>query len=363
MTFDETMMSRCLTLAAHGAGHTSPNPMVGCVITRNEHIISEGYHTRCGAPHAEREAIAAAANNTQGATLYVNLEPCCHHGRTPPCTDAIIAAGIQRVVIGILDPNPLVAGQGIAQLKQAGIDVECGVLEAACLEINEAFLHHQRTGMPFVTYKYAMTLDGVQHIGRAVFEPEDRMISSAVSNAYVQDLRHSNNAIMIGANTLRFDDPLLSDRSTTDQPAHPLRIIIAHHAEALLHTRILKTAVDIPTLLATTHCSASTLATLQANHIEVLQFPEENVPLQALLKTLAERGINSILLEGGHTLASQMLRDGLVQKLHAIIAPKLFAAQMPCHTGGSPNTMQHALPVRDLSVIPLGDDLLLTAYL
>lgn len=249
LSTDERYMRRALELAARGAGFTAPNPLVGAVLVKDGRIIGEGWHQRYGGLHAERNAFLdcdARGEDAAGATLYVTLEPCCHYGKTPPCTEAILARGVRRVVVGITDPNPLVAGKGLAILREAGIAVTQGVLEDDCREMNRIFLRYITTGLPYVTLKYAMTLDGKI----ASVDGSARWITGEAARADVHRLRHRYSAIMVGAGTVLRDDPLLTCRMEGGR--NPLRIVCDSRLRTPLDSQLVKTAGEVPTLLATT---------------------------------------------------------------------------------------------------------------
>lgn len=362
---DRQMMLKCIELAKGGYGHVEPNPLVGCVIVKNDRIIAQGYHARYGELHAEANALKNAGGAAKGATLVVNLEPCCHHGKTPPCVDAIIEAGIKRVVIGLQDPNPKMAGKGAMILRRAGIQVTERVETEACEKLNEVYLHALRTKMPFVTYKYAMTLDGHQSIGRKTQLKNERHLTCKKSDDYVQALRHRNGAIIIGAGTVQTDNPLLTDRSQLLPVSHPVRVIIGHDAATLLNTQIFNTAKDIPTIFATTDDTTTHLAALENAKITVWRYPFKSVPVDTLLSDLHKEGIQSVLLEGGRQTASAFLAAQTVQKLEVFITPRMLAKNINL---GLPLTdmtasMASAYLISQMAVQMRGEDVHITAYL
>ena len=354
---DRDYMRLALEEAKKGCGWVSPNPMVGAVIVKDGRILARGYHARCGEAHAERNALAACAEDPRGATMYVTLEPCCHHGRQPPCTDAILQAGIARVVVGAGDPNPLVAGKGLALLRSHGVQVDTGVLEAECLALNEVFFHYIQTGLPYVVMKYAMTLDGKI----ATVTGASRWITGPEARAHVHRQRHRYRGIMVGVGTVLADDPQLTCRA--DGGRDPVRIVCDTRLRTPLHAKLVRTARQMPTILAT--CCTDPLRCrpyLDAG-CQVLQLPgaQGHVDLRALLAELGRQQIDSILLEGGATLNGAALEQDLVQRVQAYIAPKLFGgAGAPTPVGGAGIAeVAAAMQLEHLCVQQLGEDILL----
>jgi len=324
-------MERALQLAALGAGRTSPNPLVGAVVLDAEgQLIGEGFHAAAGQPHAEVGALKQAGERARGGTLVVSLEPCCHQGRTPPCTEAVIAAGVATVVIAMEDPNPLVAGGGVARLQAAGLAVIVGVMEAEALELNRAFVHRIRQGRPYGILKYAMSLDG----RTALPNGDSQWISGPMARAWVHRLRASCDAVIIGGGTLRADDPLLTSRGLR-QP-EPLRVVLSRSLTLPSEARLWDQTVA-PTLVAhglIEDCDgggATEPANPWASHgVETLAMTAAE-PL-ALLEALAQRGCNRVLWECGPELAAAAIRQECVQEIAAVIAPKLLggdAARTP----------------------------------
>ena len=318
----EEYMRRALELARKGEGHTSPNPMVGCVVVKDGRIISEGYHEKYGEFHAERNALTRCTEDTAGADLYVTLEPCCHQGKTPPCTDIIIEKKIARVFVGSMDSNPLVAGKGVQILRDHGIYVETGVLDAECRKLNEVFYHYIATKTPFVVMKYAMTLDGKI----ATKTGASKWITGEAARAEVQHMRHRYMGIMAGIGTVLADDPMLNVRM--EGWKSPIRILCDSGLRIPLDGQIVKSAGKYRTIVAYAD-SENTEAKRKRLHemgVETICCPDENnqVDLKKLMKYLGEEGIDSILLEGGGTLNDSALRAGIVQEVQAFIAPKLF---------------------------------------
>jgi len=318
---DEKYMQLALKLAARGRGYASPNPMVGAVIVKNSRIIGQGYHQCCGENHAEVNAIQSATENVEGATLYVTLEPCCHHGKTPPCTDLIIRHKIGRVVIGVADVNPLVACQGINCLQSAGIEIKTGVLEAQCLDINEVFFHFMKTGLPFVTVKYAQTLDG--RIATAT--GNSQWISSPASLKLAHQLRAEHDAILVGSGTVRHDNPTLTVRHVKGR--NPLRIIMDSTLDTPIGANVMHNTAETPTWIVTTKNDADPrFAALQAAGAKLITVDpdeENHADLKKLLPILAKRNISSVLIEGGAQIITTALKNNLVNRLVAVIAPKI----------------------------------------
>lgn len=353
---DTEYMRLALDLAGRGLGWTSPNPMVGAVIVKDGRVIGQGWHARYGDLHAERSALKNCTESPAGATLYVTLEPCCHHGRQPPCTEAILEAGIRRVVVGSEDPNPLVAGKGIDILRQAGVIVETGVLREECDVLNRVFFHYIQTGRPYVVLKYAMTLDGKI----ATRTGASRWITGEAARRRVHEDRHRYSAILAGAGTVLADDPLLTCRMEGGK--NPLRIICDTHLRTPLTSQIVCTAREVPTILAAGTAAAERAAAYEAAGCRVWLLPERNahVDLDALMERLGSEKIDSVLLEGGGTLNWSALEQGLVQRVQAYIAPKLFGgtAKSPVEGLGVEQPDQ-AIRLNHMTLTPLGEDFLL----
>ncbi|NSD77579.1 bifunctional diaminohydroxyphosphoribosylaminopyrimidine deaminase/5-amino-6-(5-phosphoribosylamino)uracil reductase RibD [Faecalicatena fissicatena] len=319
---DQNYMLRAIQLAKQGEGWTNPNPMVGAVIVKNGRIIGKGYHKKCGELHAERNAIASLTESAEGATIYVTLEPCCHYGKTPPCTEAIIEQKIKRVVIGSRDPNPKVSGKGIKMLQEAGIEVIEDFMREECDRLNPVFFHYITTKTPYVVMKYAMTLDGKI----ATKTGASKWITGEAARAEVQHMRHRYMGIMAGIGTVLADDPMLNVRM--EGWKSPIRILCDSGLRIPLDGQIVKSAGKYRTIVAYAD-SENTEAKRKRLHemgVETICCPDENnqVDLKKLMKYLGEEGIDSILLEGGGTLNDSALRAGIVQEVQAFIAPKLF---------------------------------------
>lgn len=319
---DQEYMLRAIQLAKKGEGWTNPNPMVGAVIVKDGRIIGEGYHKKCGELHAERNAIASLTESAEGATIYVTLEPCCHYGKTPPCTEAIIEQKIKKVVIGSRDPNPKVAGKGAQILRESGITVVRDFMREECDRLNPVFFHYITTKTPYVVMKYAMTLDGKI----ATKTGASKWITGEAARAEVQHMRHRYMGIMAGIGTVLADDPMLNVR--VEGWKSPIRILCDSGLRIPLDGQIVKSAGKYRTIVAYAD-SENTEAKRKRLHemgVETICCPDENnqVDLKKLMKYLGEEGIDSILLEGGGTLNDSALRAGIVQEVQAFIAPKLF---------------------------------------
>ena len=349
-------MRHALELAKRGAGHVSPNPMVGCVIEKDGRVIGEGWHEHCGGLHAERNALAACTEDAAGATLYVTLEPCCHWGRTPPCTDAILEHQISRVVVGCMDPNPLVAGKGVKILRDAGVTVETGVLEADCHRVNEVFFHFITHKTPFCVLKYAMTLDGKI----AAATGDSRWVTGETARAHVHETRNRLSAILVGIGTVLADDPLLTCRREGGR--NPLRIVCDSRLRTPPDCQLIRTAKDVPTLIACTGRTenAPTLETAGAELL-VCREKDGHVDLADLMAQLGARGVDSVLIEGGGEIHFAALAAGIVQKVQAYIAPKLIGgktARTPVGGAGF-SKMANAIPLQNVTITPLGGDFLM----
>ncbi|MDR3564839.1 MAG: bifunctional diaminohydroxyphosphoribosylaminopyrimidine deaminase/5-amino-6-(5-phosphoribosylamino)uracil reductase RibD [Negativicutes bacterium] len=358
---DRDYMRQALAMAARAAGRTSPNPMVGALLVKDGQLVGEGCHLCAGTPHAEVHALACAGESARGATLYVTLEPCCHHGRTGPCADAVIAAGVKRVVAAMTDPNPKVAGGGLALLRQAGLEVEEGILAAEAARLNESFIKWVSTKMPFVIMKTAMTLDGkiATHTGHS------KWITGAAARLQVHMIRDTVDAIMVGIGTVLADDPALTTR-LPQGGRNPLRIIVDSKARTPLTAKVVTDGLA-PTIIAVTDDAPSAnIAALRANGVELLMLPrgETGVDLRILLRTLAERKITSVLLEGGATLNAAALAANVVDKVQAFIAPKMIGGSAaPGPVGGvGVTTLDDAVQLEDVAVETVGEDILVSAY-
>lgn len=321
---DKDYMKLAIELAKKGEGKTSPNPVVGAVIVKNGVIIGTGYHEKYGQLHAERNAINNAKENKsislEGSTMYVTLEPCCHHGKTPPCTDAIIENKIKKVVIGSLDPNPKVRGKGINILKENGIEVEVGVLKEETDELNEIFFNYIENKNPFVLLKYAMTMDGKI----ATYTRKSKWISSEKSREDAHRLRNKYSAIMVGVGTVITDNPKLTSR--IENSTNPIRVICDSYLRCPIDREVITSAKEIRTIIATTNKNEEDQKNYKELGCEIIECKvfDGNVDLQDLMKKLYLKGIDSVLIEGGSTLSSSCFKQKIVNKVRAYIAPKIF---------------------------------------
>ena len=354
---DQELMRRAIELAERGRGWTNPNPVVGAVIVKKGRIIGEGYHAGYGGLHAERRAIAALTEPAEGAVMYVTLEPCCHYGKTPPCTEAILEQGIARVMIGSRDPNPKVAGKGAEILRKAGVRVEEGFLREECDRLNPVFFHYITNNTPYVVMKYAMTMDGKI----ATCTGASRWITGEAAREQVQNLRHWYMGIMVGIGTVLADDPMLNVR--LEGRKSPIRIICDSRLRIPKSSRICQTAREYPTIVAHAQGSPKTAAELEKLGIQVISVPDENgqVDLRRLMEILGGQGLDSILLEGGGELNEAALRAGIVQEARVFVAPKIFGgreAKTPV-TGVGVSTPDQAKRFSLKGVSQVGEDLML----
>lgn len=356
---DSEYMRMALACAEKGCGWTAPNPMVGAVIVKDGRIIGQGYHEKYGQPHAERNALAACTEPPQGAVMYVTLEPCCHYGKQPPCVDAVIEAGIRRVVIGSADPNPLVSGKGVQILREHGIEVTENVLREECDQLNEVFFYYIQTRQPFVVMKYAMTMDGKI----AAYTGDSKWITGETARNHVQQQRHRYTAIMAGVGTVLADDPLLTCRIPNGK--NPVRIICDTKLRIPFNSQIVTTAKQVPTILAACHgrVDKEKQAALEKAGCRILMVDEKegHVDLRQLMQKLGEEQIDSILLEGGGTLHWAALESGIVRKVQAYIAPKLFGgkdAKTPVEGAGIAS-VPDAFHLKSSVITKLGEDFLI----
>ena len=358
---DEVFMQRALDLAAKALGRTSPNPAVGAVIVRGGRVIGEGFHRRAGLPHAEVEALQRVNGTARGATLYVNLEPCAHHGRTPPCAEALIAAGLKRVVVGIVDPNPLVRGRGLRRLRQAGIAVTTGILREECERLNEDFAVFIRTGRPLVTLKLAASLDG----RIATASGDSHWISGERSRRLVHELRNRADAVLVGAETVRVDDPQLTCRMRGGRD--PLRVILDGRLTISPAARVCTQRSTAPTLVVTTAESGQgekkRLLEQQGVEILCLAGDQGRVPLRPLLAALGRRGVKHVLIEGGGQVAAAALAEGVVDKVLFFYGPLLLGSESRPMIGPlGIDRVAAGLKLHTIELGRLGDDVLVTAY-
>lgn len=354
---DAQYMQLALELAKKGCGFVNPNPMVGAVIVKDGEIIGQGYHEKYGEFHAERNALADCAATPKGATLYVTLEPCCHYGKTPPCTEAIIESGISKVVVGYKDPNPLVSGKGIEILRQNGIEVIEGILEKECGELNEVFFYYVRTKTPYVVMKYAMTMDGKT----ATYNGKSKWVTGEAARRKVHQDRHRYTAIMVGVETVIADDPLLTCRNANGK--NPIRIICDTNLRTPLVSQIVKTANNVTTIIATACTDEKRKQAYINANCKIIEISKDknHINLKELMIKLGQEKIDSILLEGGGSLNWSALQSGIVNKVQAYVAPKIFGgigAKTPV-AGLGLGSPDNAFLLTDSVITVLGDDILI----
>jgi diaminohydroxyphosphoribosylaminopyrimidine deaminase/5-amino-6-(5-phosphoribosylamino)uracil reductase len=350
---DDKFMRACLDLARGGLGSVEPNPMVGAVVVRGGRVIAEGWHRRFGGPHAEVDALDRAGARAKDATLYVNLEPCCHFGKTPPCTDRILAAGVKEVVAAVKDPNPLVGGKGISILRRKGIAVRTGTLEVEAVRLNRGFFKSHAKGLPYVAAKWAMTLDGKI----ATRTGDSRWVSGERARGWVRTLRDDYQAILVGANTAIRDDPGLRGGKRD-----PIRIVLDSNARIPLDSQLVKSAKERRTIVAVTESAPSSkLRKLERAGVQVIRL--ETSDLRVVFEELARSGIHSILVEGGGEVHASLFESGLADEVLVVVAPKIAGgrdAVTPVEGEGL-SKMAEALNLKDVTIERLGDDVLIRA--
>lgn len=350
-------MRLAIELAKKGLGRTSPNPMVGCVVVRDEKIMARGFHERYGGFHAERNALMSCPEDVTGADLYVTLEPCCHQGKTPPCTDIIVERGIGRVFIGAMDPNPKVAGNGARILREHGIHVETGLLEEECLAVNEVFMHYMVNRTPYVAMKYAMTLDGKI----ATASGDAKWITGERAREHGHGLRKWLSAIMVGIGTVLADDPMLNCR--LEDGVDPVRVVCDSQLRIPLDSQIVRTAGQIRTIIAHAGGPKEKCEKLSEAGVELICQPGEGgVDVAELLAELGRRGLDSVLAEGGAAMHGALLRSGLVNRVFCYIAPKLVGgkeAKSPVEGDGILR-LRDALRLESCEIIKMGEDFCIT---
>jgi len=361
---DRTYMRRALDLAARARGRTSPNPMVGAVLVNEGGVVGEGFHAFAGSDHAELEALRAAESAAAGATLYVTLEPCCHFGRTPPCVDRIIKAGIRRVVAACEDPNPAVSGKGFATLRAAGLTVDVGVLEQEAAHLNEAFFTYIRTGRPFVILKAAASLDGKI----ATQTGDSRWITGESARQHVHHLRDEVDAVLVGIGTVLRDDPMLTTRLGKLDQRDPARVVVDNLARLPLRAQVINRASTAPTIVAVSEMAPrARLEALEREGVQALVVPASprRVSLAHLMDALGKMGFLSVMIEGGAEINASALQDGVVDKLLLFLAPVLIGGKStPTAVGGEGiETLRQATRVRDVRVERFGEDILIQGYL
>ena len=353
---DSYYMGIAIRLARRGAGKTSPNPMVGAVIVANGNIIGQGYHKKCGDHHAEINAINSAKKNIKGSTFYITLEPCSHYGRTPPCIDALIRENPGRVVVGSLDPNPEVNGKGIKILRSKGIKVDVGICETECMKLNEHYFKFVKTGMPYITVKYAQTLDG----RIATKSGDSQWISSEASRRYVHRLRSINQGIMVGAGTVVADNPQLTVRHVRGK--NPFRIIVDSKLRIPIKSSVLTDANACLTIIATTSdAPAAKIAAVKKQGAEIWVVKKERdgrVSLRDLLRKLGKREIMSVLVEGGSEIITSLLKAGLVDKMIIPIAPMIVGKGLEAIGDLNINKINNSIRFTSFKTMKKGDDII-----
>ncbi len=356
---DERLMHPALALADKARGLTSPNPLVGAFVVRDGVVVGEGFHAKAGTPHAERLALAAAGEAARGATLYVTLEPCVHQGRTPPCVPAVLEAGIRRVVVAVLDPNPRVSGAGVAALRQAGLEVSAGCLEEEARRLNRPFFTWVTERRPFVTLKVAMSLDGKI----AGWDRSSRWITGEAARREGHRLRSEADAIAVGISTILADDPELTVRLEPAWPREPYRVVVDSHGRTPVTARVIAAGRPERTLIAVTESApGDRLRALEAAGSQVLRLPSRDgrVDLNALMADLAQREVTALLLEGGGELNAGFLEAGLVDRVLVFVAPMLLGGrQSPTPLEGPGRGLKEAFRLTGMTVRAMGEDLLI----
>jgi diaminohydroxyphosphoribosylaminopyrimidine deaminase/5-amino-6-(5-phosphoribosylamino)uracil reductase len=363
MDIDERFMKKVIRLARRGLGSTSPNPVVGALIVKDDQIISSGYHKRAGAPHAEIVALSKAGERTRGSSLYVNMEPCNHYGRTPPCTGAILESGVRKIVVGMPDPNPHVTGGGCEFLRSKGVEVKCGVLEEECTRLNEAYVKYVTKGKPFVILKGALTLDG----WIATQTGNSKWITGEKSRKFVHTLRKRVDAIMVGVETIIADNPLLTPYLARRSDRAPVKVIADTNLRIPLHSRVFNSSKSALTIIAAgSNVSNNKRKTIEGLGARVIicQMRDGRIDLADLLDKLAEMSISSILVEGGATIFSSIIREGLVDKFYIFFAPKILCGDngIPFARGPGCDTIKNCLTLKILMVRRFDDDIMIEGY-
>jgi len=359
---DRRMMARALMLAAEGVGQVSPGPLVGCVIAGpGGEVIGEGSYVYEKLKHAETYALEQAALRASGATAYVSLEPHAHYGRTPPCTDALIRAGVSRVVVPIEDPNPKVSGKGFEHLRSAGVEVAVGLLAREAEQLNEKYLHFMRTGRPFVHLKLAASLDGKI----ATRTGDSRWITGAESRARVHEMRYECDSILVGAGTAQADDPLLTDRSGKKRRRPLVRVVLDETLNISPESQLVGSAKETPVLIfAGKSAAAAQVNDLESRGIEVVRDSADGRDLRSVLEELGRRSLSSVLIEGGATVAGKFLEAGLVNKVSFFIGPIIIGgSDAPGAIGGrGARTLAEAFRLENIEIIQRGQDIEVTGY-
>ena len=361
---ERTYMLRALELAGRARGRTSPNPMVGAVLVKDGTVVGEGFHAFAGSDHAELEAIREAEGAAAGATMYVTLEPCCHFGRTPPCVEQIIKAGIRRVVAACEDPNSAVSGKGFAALRAAGIAVEVGLLAEEAARLNQAFFTFIRTGRPFVILKTAASLDGKI----ATRTGDSRWITGESARQHVHHIRNEVDAVLVGIGTILRDDPLLTTRLGTPDQRDPTRVIVDNLARLPLRAKVINRASTAPTILAVSEMAPrARLEALEREGVQILLVPgsPRRISLANLMVELGKRGFLSVMIEGGAEINGSALQEGVVDKVLLFLAPILIGGKStPTAVGGEGiDALRQAKRLRELRIERFDEDILIEGYL
>ena len=356
---NENFMREALRIARNAEGRTSPNPLVGCVVVRDGKIIAEGWHRKAGTPHAEIHALNMAGELARGATLYVTLEPCSHFGRTPPCARAIVDAGIKKVFAAMTDPNPKVAGRGVEILRSAGIEVEVGLLEDEARRLNEVFLKFITERSPFVTLKFACSLDGkIATVGG-----QSQWISCEASRKFSHHLRDVNDGILVGVGTVLADNPSLTTRLVEGK--NPVRIVVDSNARTPLDAKVVMDGQSKTFVAVTTNAPPEKISALKNRGVEIITAGDgARVDLKILMRELADREITSVLVDGGGTINFAMLNAGLVDKIFAFVAPKIIGGKnaLTAVAGDGFLKLTDAVELTNFSAEKIGDDILLSGY-
>lgn len=355
---DESYIKLTIEIAKKGVGKVSPNPLVGCVIIKEERIIGAGYHEKFGGNHAEVNAINSARENLEGATLYINLEPCSHHGKTPPCVDKIIEKKFKRVVIGTLDMNPLISGAGVKKLKSAGIEVKVGVLEKECVELNNFFFKYITKKIPYVTLKAAQTIDGkiADEVGNS------KWISSTTSRRHVHSLRAKYDAVLVGSGTVRKDDPNLTVRLTEGR--NPKRVILDSKLELSLNHKIFTGNADKNLIIVTSKKNLDRkrkikkIVSLGAKIIFVKENSDGKINLKSALRELAKNEISSLIVEGGSEIYTSFIKENLYDKIILFISPKILGTGLPFVSYFGNKSLKNSFKVKFVNFEKIDEDLL-----